>query len=195
MRKIILVAVLIVLAGIYFQRATVIAVVMERGMDSRMDSNILDSLEDGLHVALCGAGGPMPAPNASGPCVAVVAGDQLFIVDAGTDGVRNLGRMGYQVGDITAVFITHFHSDHIDTLGEMATIRWAAGSNPSPLPVYGPSGVETVVAGFNMAYSNDFVYRHEHHGDLVAPLKSAGLTAHPFPLPCLLYTSPSPRDS
>jgi ribonuclease Z len=108
MRKIILVAVLIVLAGIYFQRATVIAVVMERGMDSRMDSNILDSLEDGLHVALCGAGGPMPAPNASGPCVAVVAGDQLFIVDAGTDGVRNLGRMGYQVGDITAVFITHF---------------------------------------------------------------------------------------
>ena len=183
MRKIILVAVLIVLAGIYFQRATVIAVVMERGMDSRMDSNILDSLEDGLHVALCGAGGPMPAPNASGPCVAVVAGDQLFIVDAGTDGVRNLGRMGYQVGDITAVFITHFHSDHIDTLGEMATIRWAAGSNPAPLPVYGPSGVETVVAGFNMAYSNDFAYRHEHHGDLVAPLKSAGLTARPFPLP------------
>ena len=183
MRKIILVAVLILLAGIYFQRATVIAVVMERGMDSRMDSNILDSLEDGLHVALCGAGGPMPAPNASGPCVAVVAGDQLFIVDAGTDGVRNLGRMGYQVGDITAVFITHFHSDHIDTLGEMATIRWAAGSNPAPLPVYGPSGVETVVAGFNMAYSNDFAYRHEHHGDLVAPLKSAGLTAQPFPLP------------
>jgi ribonuclease Z len=183
MRKIILVAVLIVLAGIYFQRATVIALVMERGMDSRMDSNILDSLEDGLHVALCGAGGPMPAPNASGPCVAVVAGDQLFIVDAGTDGVRNLGRMGYQVGDITAVFITHFHSDHIDTLGEMATIRWAAGSNPAPLPVYGPSGVETVVAGFNMAYSNDFAYRHEHHGDLVAPLKSAGLTAQPFPLP------------
>ena len=183
MRKIILVAVLIVLAGIYFQRATVIAVVMDRGMDSRMDSNILDSLEDGLHVALCGAGGPMPAPNASGPCVAVVAGDQLFIVDAGTDGVRNLGRMGYQVGDITAVFITHFHSDHIDTLGEMATIRWAAGSNPAPLPVYGPSGVETVVAGFNMAYSNDFVYRHEHHGDLVAPLESAGLTARPFPLP------------
>lgn len=183
MRKIILVAVMIVLAGIYFQRATVIAVVMERGMDSRMDSNILDSLEDGLHVALCGAGGPMPAPNASGPCVAVVAGNQLFIVDAGTDGVRNLGRMGYQVGDITAVFITHFHSDHIDTLGEMATIRWAAGSNPAPLPVYGPSGVETVVAGFNMAYSNDFAYRHEHHGDLVAPLKSAGLTAHPFPLP------------
>jgi hypothetical protein len=63
MRKIILVAVLIVLAGIYFQRATVIALVMERGMDSRMDSNILDSLEDGLHVALCGAGGPDARPQ------------------------------------------------------------------------------------------------------------------------------------
>lgn len=169
MRKIGLIAVLVVIVGIYLNRAAVIEVVMERGMSARLDSNILDSLEDGLHVALCGAGGPMPAPNASGPCVAVVAGDRLYIVDAGTDGVRNLSRMGYQVGDIAAVFITHFHSDHIDTLGEMATIRWAAGSNPLPLPVHGPSGVESIVAGFNMAYAHDFVYRHEHHGDLVAP--------------------------
>ena len=122
MRKIGLIAVLVVIVGIYLNRAAVIEVVMERGMSARLDSNILDSLEDGLHVALCGAGGPMPAPNASGPCVAVVAGDRLYIVDAGTDGVRNLSRMGYQVGDIAAVFITHFHSDHIDTLGEMATI-------------------------------------------------------------------------
>ncbi len=183
MRKIGLIAVLVVIVGIYLNRAAVIEVVMERGMSARLDSNILDSLEDGLHVALCGAGGPMPAPNASGPCVAVVAGDRLYIVDAGTDGVRNLSRMGYQVGDIAAVFITHFHSDHIDTLGEMATIRWAAGSNPLPLPVHGPSGVESIVAGFNMAYAHDFVYRHEHHGDLVAPLKAAGLTAHPFTLP------------
>ena len=83
-------------------------------------------------------------------------------------------------GDVAAVFITHFHSDHIDTLGEMATLRWAAGSNPSPLPVYGPTGVETVVDGFNKAYSHDFVYRHEHHGDLVSPDRSAGMMHFPL---------------
>ena len=183
MKKIVVFVVLVAAVAAYSQRAAILTVVMARGLDARMNENILSSLDDGLHVALCGAGGPMPAPNASGPCVAVVAGDQLYVVDSGTDGVRNLGRMGYQVGDVAAVFITHFHSDHIDTLGEMATLRWAAGSNPSPLPVYGPTGVETVVDGFNKAYSHDFVYRHEHHGDLVAPYRSAGMTAFPFPLP------------
>jgi ribonuclease Z len=183
MKKIVVFVVLVAAVAAYSQRAAILAAVMTRGLDARMNENILASLDDGLHVALCGAGGPMPAPNASGPCVAVVAGDQLYVVDSGTDGVRNLGRMGYQVGDVAAVFITHFHSDHIDTLGEMATLRWAAGSNPSPLPVYGPTGVETVVEGFNKAYSHDFVYRHEHHGDLVAPYKSAGMTAFPFQLP------------
>jgi ribonuclease Z len=183
MKKLSLIVLLMVIAGIYVQRTAVLEVVMARGLEARMNTNTLTSLDDGLHVALCGAGGPMPAPNASGPCVAVVAGDQLYVVDAGTDGVRNLGRMGYQVGDVAAVFITHFHSDHIDTLGEMATLRWAAGSYPSPLPVYGPPGIEAVVEGFNKAYSHDFTFRHEHHGDLVAPYQSAGMMAFPFQFP------------
>jgi ribonuclease Z len=74
MRKIGLIAVLVVIVGIYLNRAAVIEVVMERGMSARLDSNILDSLEDGLHVALCGAGGPMPAPNASGPVLLSLPG-------------------------------------------------------------------------------------------------------------------------
>ncbi len=167
----------------YSQRTTILTRVMERGIEARLGADIMDGFEDGLNVALCGAGGPMPAPNASGACVAVAAADKLFIVDVGTDSPRNLGRMGYQVGRVEAVLLTHFHSDHIDGLGELATLRWAAGDNASPLPVYGPPGVDKVVEGFNLAYSQDFVYRHEHHGDVVAPLQAAGLQARPFDTP------------
>ena len=181
---------ILVLAGItilailvYSQRATLIERLMARGLETRLSTNILEELEDGLHLALCGAGGPMPAPKASGPCVAVVAGERLFVVDAGTDGLRNLGRMGYPAGGIEAVFLTHFHSDHIDGLGELATIRWVSAANASPLPVYGPQGVEQVVAGFNTSYSLDKVYRHDHHGDAVAPLSGAGMIAKPFAQP------------
>lgn len=176
-------AVIIVIA--YSQRATIAARLMERGMEARMGANVLEELEDGLHLALCGAGGPMPAPNASGPCVAVVAGKQLFLVDTGTDGPRNLARMGYQPGTVQGVFLTHFHSDHIDGLGELSTLRWAGGDNATPLPVYGPAGVERVVEGFNTAYAQDFAYRHEHHGDLVAPMSAAGMRAVPFDKPPL----------
>ncbi|WP_372777774.1 MBL fold metallo-hydrolase [Litorivivens sp.] len=157
--------------------------IMEIGIKARMSADKLAELEDGLHLALCGAGGPMPSPKASGPCVLVIAGQRMFVVDAGTDGTRNIWRMGYNIGDIEAVFLTHFHSDHIDGLGEMATLRWASRANTSPLPVYGPEGVENVVAGFNQAYQYDFTYRHEHHGDAVAPTSGAGLQAQPFEKP------------
>ena len=187
MKKAVITLAVIALIGLlaYSQRATIAARLMERGLEARMGANIVDDLEDGLHLGLCGAGGPMPAPHASGPCVAVVAGKRLFVVDSGTDGVRNLARMGYQPGTIQGVFLTHFHSDHIDGLGEMGTIRWAGGDNASPLPVYGPAGVEKVVEGFNTAYSQDFVYRNEHHGDTVAPLSGAGLKAMPFSKPAM----------
>ena len=187
MKKFLVAILVIVVLGLvaYSQRASIAARLMERGLETRLLANIVDEFEDGLHLALCGAGGPLPAPNASGPCVAVVAGKQLYVVDAGTDGVRNLGRMGYQAGTIQGVFLTHFHSDHIDGLGEMGTIRWAGGDNTAPLPVFGPGGVEQVVDGFNTAYAQDFVYRHEHHGDTVAPLSGAGLKAMPFDKPAM----------
>ena len=184
MKKIIVVGFVLAVALLAFsQRITITERLLERGMAARMSANRVAGLEDGLHITLCGAGGPMPAPAASGPCVAVVAGQDLYVVDAGTDGLRNLARMAYPTGDIKAVFLTHFHSDHIDGLGEMGTIRWVGAANTAPLPVYGPPGVAKVVNGLNMAYAQDFVYRHEHHGNSVAPLSGAGLEARYFPAP------------
>lgn len=183
-KSIIVIAVAAVaIALIYTQRATVASRIIERGMEARLGANIIDTMEDGLHIALCGAGGPMPAPKASGPCIVVVAGKKLFMVDAGTDGIRNMGRMGYQAGTLEGVFLTHFHSDHIDGLGEVATIRWAGGGNKQPLPVYGAEGVERVTNGFNEAYAQDFTYRNEHHGDTVAALSGAGLEPRVFKKP------------
>jgi len=153
MKKVIILTIVAcaVIALAYTQRATFAEQILARALPARLSADTAADQVDGLHVVLCGAGGPMPAPNASGPCVLVTAGKQTFVVDAGTDGARNINRMGFQVGNIDAVFLTHFHSDHIDGLGELATLRWAAGNSDTPLPVYGPVGVERVVNGFNEA--------------------------------------------
>ncbi len=175
--------VLILGLALYSQRGDIFLSLVPKGMEATMQSNKIDELGDGLHIALCGAGGPMPSASRSGPCVAVVAAGKLFLVDSGSNGIRNLGRMGYPPALISGVFLTHFHSDHIDGLGEVATLRWANGAHDMPLNVYGPEGVSTVVGGFNQAYGQDLIYRNDHHGDNAAPLSGGGMTAVSSPAP------------
>ena len=172
-----LLGIAIIFAAIYSQRAALSINLMERVAAKRLASDTLASLPDGLHVILCGAGGPLPDPKRSGPCVTVIAGNTIVIVDAGSGGVRNLQAMQIPVGKIDTVFLTHFHSDHIDGLGEMAMMRWVNAANTTALPVIGPTGVKAVVDGFNLAYATDATYRHKHHSDLVAPLSGRGMTA------------------
>jgi ribonuclease Z len=89
--------------------------------------------------------------------------------------------MGFPMDHITSVFITHYHSDHIGDLGELRFNSWAGG-RAAPLPVYGPEGIETVIAGFNQAFSLDDTYRTAHHGADVMPPAAANLKASTFGL-------------
>ena len=173
-----------ILAGVgaYAFRGELALALMQRTLERNMSADALAELPDGLHVGLCGAGAPMPAADRSGPCVVVIAGKRMLIVDAGTGGVRTLARMGLQPGSIERVFLTHFHSDHIDGFGEMMLQRWVGAANATPLPVHGPAGVDAVVEGFNIAYASDKGYRMAHHGEEVAPSAGFGGIAQPFEL-------------
>jgi ribonuclease Z len=138
--------------------------------------------DDGLYAGLAGTAGPFPDIKRAGPCMVVLAGGHLYIVDAGQGAARNIALMGFPVGKVDAVLLTHFHSDHIADLGEIMMQRWVGGSNEKPLDVIGPPGVETVVEGFNRAYKLDDGYRVAHHGALTVPPSGAGGMARPFSL-------------
>jgi ribonuclease Z len=176
--------VIVIAAAIaWVYRGPLALMLMERVVVRNMGTSLLDDLPDGLHVALCGAGSPLPDPERSGPCIAVVAGRKLYVVDAGSGSAQSLARMGIPQGRVEAVLLTHFHSDHIDGLGELMLQRWATAANDSPTPVYGPRGVEQVVDGFNRAYARDAAYRVAHHGEEVVPSSGAGGVARPFDTP------------
>ena len=156
---------------------------MERQVQQNLFSDPVGELEDGLHVLVVGAGGPLPAANRTPACLMVIAGKTVMLFDVGGGATREMAMQGFPPGLVERVFLTHFHSDHIDGLGELATLRWAGGSWETPLSVHGPEGVGSVVDGFNDAYAHDRAYRHEHHGDLVTPMAAAGMTALPFVIP------------
>ena len=132
--------------------------------------NALAGAPDGLTVVLVGTGSPLADPGRVGPMTVVAAGNRVFIVDAGAGSGRRFGELGLPWGGVEAAFLTHFHSDHIDGLGEVMLQHWAAGGADTPLALYGPEGVERVAAGFNEAYALDATYRIAHHGtDYIFP--------------------------
>lgn len=186
MRKsvaVIMLAGVIMAATVYVWRDELLLYGMEFVAARAMAAPLLADLPEGLHVILCGAGTPMPDPKRSGPCVAVVAGETVLVVDAGSGAARNLADFGIPADRISAVLLTHFHSDHIDGLGELMMQRWAMGEQHAPTPVFGPEGVEDVVTGFNLAYSRDRESRIAHHGaDMMRP-GAAGGDAQSFQVP------------
>ena len=152
-------------------------------LDQRAGLDRTGALADGLHVGLCGTGSPLPDPARAGACTVIIAGKHIFVVDSGEGGARNIALMGIPNGRIDGVLLTHFHSDHIDGLGPMMLLRWTGNGATSPLPIYGPPGVESVVAGFDAAYLLDSGYRTAHHGPVIAPPSGAGGVARPFTIP------------
>ncbi len=140
----------------------------------RISRSLVADLPDGLHVGVCGSASPMPDPNRAGPCNFVIAGKQLIMIDAGSSGVRRMALMGASAGDISAILLTHVHSDHIDGLGEAILQSWVTKGRSRPLLILGPQGTERVVNGFNEAYAVDATFRTAHHGDAVAPESGFG---------------------
>ncbi|WP_297508393.1 MBL fold metallo-hydrolase [uncultured Caulobacter sp.] len=153
---------------------------MRKAYEQILASDPVAELPDGLHVGLCGSGSPMADPTRAGPCVVVVAGKDEFVVDSGPGSTRNLLLMNLPPPRVSAAFITHYHSDHIGDLGELMLQRWAGGAAKTPLPIYGPQGLDGVVKGFEAAYQLDRGYRIAHHGEKVVPPSGFGGAPHAF---------------
>ncbi len=186
MRRLSLVGVFVLLgaaAAVTVFRAELGMVVYTRAVE-RGVSETAASLPDGLHVFLCGTGSPMPDDRRAGPCIGILAGQRAFVVDAGSGGPRRLARMGFPVGALEGILLSHLHSDHIDALGELIMLDWVGREGRrAPLPVTGPRGTRDVVAGFNAAYRIDSGYRIAHHGEAVAPPSGIGGLAREIVMP------------
>ncbi len=150
----------------------------------RMVGQTSDELfaEDALRVALCGSSAPLPHPTRAKACVAVFAAGKFWIVDTGPQSWNRLALMRVDGRRIGAVMYTHFHSDHISDLGEFNLQTWGVG-RPEPLRVYGPPGVERLVAGFQEAYELDTSYRVAHHGADFLPPAVQKMRAIPIDAP------------
>jgi ribonuclease Z len=136
-------------------------------------------VDDDIVVTLLGTGSPALNPARFGPSTLVQAGGLNLVFDVGRGSTIRMAQVGVQPGEIDAVFITHFHSDHVNGFSDL----WMAGymlNNPSgrrqvPLHAYGGVGMKNMADNMAEAFSADTTARTVDRG---APPGSADIISH-----------------
>ena len=120
-----------------------------------------------LRVTLLGTGTPNPHPERFGPSTLVEAGSQKLLFDVGRGATIRLNQRRIPLREVTAVFVTHFHSDHLVGLADLWLTGWLPPNyarRRAPLRIWGPSGLREITAGLEAAYATDINIRVKDEG-------------------------------
>ncbi len=116
-------------------------------------------------VIILGSGTPIPDALSSGPAVAIVAGGQAYLFDAGAGIVRRADEAaaryripGLVAPNLTRLFLTHLHSDHTLGFADVILTPWVTGRREA-LEVFGPKGTAAMAEHLKLAYSDDIDIR------------------------------------
>jgi ribonuclease Z len=117
-----------------------------------------------FRVTLLGTGVPTPRPDRFGPCTLIEAGDQKLLIDAGRGATIRLFQIGVPIGQIDALLLTHYHSDHTAGIPDLWLTGWLQshfGGRTKPFGVIGPIGAKALMAHLEQAYALDIKIRIE----------------------------------
>ena len=134
--------------------------------------------EDALTAVVCGSRSPINDPARAETCILIQAGKDIYIFDTGSGSIANLHNWNTPWDRVKAIFYSHLHSDHIFDIADFHQATWINGGRKSKQKVYGPEGVQMLTDGIELAYTKDYFFRNEHHGDTIAPLNVAGFDTH-----------------
>ena len=118
-------------------------------------------------VVLTGTGVPHPRPGRAGAGVLVRHGGLVLQFDAGRSTVLRLMEAGASPHTLTALFVTHVHSDHLVGLPDVAMTRWIQQqlTPTGALVVVTPEGASArFVQRMLDPYDDDIAVRREHVG-------------------------------
>ena len=121
-----------------------------------------------MKVTLLGTGSPIPDPQRSGPATLVEAGGQKLLFDAGRGVTTRLYQLKIPLREVNPIFITHYHSDHINGLPDLWLSGWLGGpwaKRTTPMHIIGPKGLRELTDNLAKAYAADIRIRmaDEHY--------------------------------
>jgi ribonuclease Z len=111
-------------------------------------------------VTLLGTGNPRPVMSRFGPSILVEAGKEKLVFDCGRGASQRLDQLKIPFSEITALFLTHLHSDHTVGIPDLWLTGWVMGRT-TPLAVWGPEGTKAMMQHLQEAYVFDIHIRRD----------------------------------
>ena len=119
-----------------------------------------------MEIITLGTGSPIPDATRAGPATLVRAAGHELLVDCGRGVLMRAAAAASGPTNLSAVLLTHLHSDHVTDFNDIVTMRWAMSPVPNPLRVVGPPGTATFVERTLEMLKPDIGWRVAHHDDL-----------------------------
>ena len=130
-----------------------------------------------LKVTLLGTGSPTPLLERFGPSILVEAGPEKILIDCGRGASLRLWQLHIPLGAVTAVFLTHLHSDHVVGIPDLWLTGWLPppfGHRTQAFQIWGPIGTKEMMANLQKAFAPDIRFRMADG----IPAKGIDITAH-----------------
>ena len=147
-----------------------------------------------MKLTIVGSGSPEAYARRASSGYLIEVGNDRILFDCGGGVVDNLIRSGRLPKDITHLFFTHYHSDHMMDYARLVHAAWDEGG--APMKVYGPKPLADITEGYfgrNGVLNNDLRARTELVQSQQVWVARGGTLPRPWPTPEI--TEIEPGDS
>jgi ribonuclease Z len=120
---------------------------------------LLAPLQAQMKIHLIGSGGPELTPARSGAATLIETPAALLLFDAGRGALDGIYKSRVPPQDVTRIFLTHLHNDHIEGLPALWLTPWFLLGRQTPLEVWGPPGTAAMIDGMRRMYAHDLENR------------------------------------
>jgi len=125
--------------------------------------NLKKSIKNELFL-LGTKGGPAIRPKGSMPSSSLLVLDnEKIIIDAGLGVTKSLTDIGFNLNELSNIFITHLHSDHYLELGPLIHTAWTTGLTKK-IKIYGPKDLVDYWQKFLLSMQHDIKNRIKNEG-------------------------------
>ncbi len=152
-----------------------------------------------MKITLLGTGSPEPNVRRASSGYLVTIGNDNILLDCGGGVFDRLLQSGHTPSDITHLFFSHLHSDHMMDYARLIHAQWDESADENgrlPVNVFGPSPIKQInetLFGREGVFASDLRARTEHTASQEVWIARGGSVPRAWPAPDITEIDPSFR--